>query len=642
MKDIKLERLEMRNFQRIKEFVFEPKGNDAEIRGDNATGKTTIKNAFTWVLFNKNSKGATKFGFKPKDKDGNIIHGLETSVELTLNVNGTIRTFKRAVIEKASKVRGTNITKYKDTSEWLVDGVPKKKSEYEQAISELIDEDIFKMITDPLYFNTQLKWEERRNILMDIAGEISDDEIIDSSEELKPLKEMLNGRTVADFKEITKHQIKPVSDSLDKIPVQIDEAERAIPSEDDIEFDEGQRQFVISMIEENENQLADIVHGVEITKQKNILNDNIKLKRTLENNLAADPSLIEEFKEEFARKRQVQDNISTLEREISVLERDISKVNRDIELNKIERQKLSKEWDDIFNQEFTGNICPTCKRELPDDEVEAHKREFNIKKANDLDVIESKLEIFKNAHNSLSEEITNHEREIEFRKDKLQEMKAELDEVVKSLSSKHEDYKKRIGNEISKTDEIINKTTDTIKEIESNSSSIVDSLQVEIASLKDEKNSYDVKLANKALMEKQKARIQELREDEKRLSVEYEELQKRMYLVEEFIRTKAEMLTERINANFTLAKFKLFEIQKNEGIQETCEVTYEGVPFLDMNDAAKINVGLDIINTLCKKYDVQSVIFIDNAESVTQIFDTYSQQIILVVDKEYKKITVTK
>lgn len=632
--EIKLLQLSIQNFQGIKEFILKCDGEDRTVLGDNATGKTTIKNAFTWLLFNKNSKGVTKFGVRPRDEEGNLIHGLETSVEGVFLVDSEQKTFKRSINEKVSTVRGTSRKSYKETSEWFVDGVPKKKNEYEKAVSSLIDENIFKMITDPWYFNTQMKWDERRRILMDICGDIPDEEILKSTDELKELETMLNGRTVEDFREITAHAIKPVAEQLKKIPVQIAEAERAKPSADDLEYDEGQREYLLNLIENKETTLADIKHGAAITQKRE------RIKQLNDQLTSAGKPFSESECEEFSKFSELRQKNVEHQLKINNIGLTIDRAKKDLEINAIDRNKLSEEWDAVYFKEFTGNICPTCHQSLPPDEVEAHRKEFNIAKARDLDRIEMKLNVLKEEKEKLEKSLSENQKALDDTNKENKDTLSEMERLHAAIFKKREEYDQNAANQIARIKQEIRTIEAEIKSIEENSAVIVEKLEAEIAGFRDEKNAIDEKVANRALIEKQEARIKELSDDEKRLAREHERLQHQLYLCDEFTRRKADMLTERINANFQLARFKLFEIQKNEGIKETCEVTYEGIPFTDLNNAGCINIGLDIINTLCKRFDVQAPILIDNSESVTQLFDTFSQKIMLKVDENAKKLTV--
>ena len=178
MKKIKLNKLRIQNFKGIKEFTLDANGSNVEIFGDNATGKTTIMDSFLWLLFNKDSMGKSNFDVIPQDSNGNNIHRLDTVVEAELDINGAITMIKKQLSEKWVKKRdaieqtleGTN------TSYWI-DEVPTKAREYSSKINDIIDEELFQMITDPLFFNNKLHWEERRKILVDISGGVTDEEI---------------------------------------------------------------------------------------------------------------------------------------------------------------------------------------------------------------------------------------------------------------------------------------------------------------------------------------------------------------------------------------------------------------------------------------------------------------------------------
>ena len=135
-------------------------------------------------------------------------------------------------------------------------------------------------------------------------------------------------------------------------------------------------------------------------------------------------------------------------------------------------------------------------------------------------------------------------------------------------------------------------------------------------------------------------RIEELKAEERQLAAEYEELESQLYLTEEFIRAKVRMLEEKINNKFEMARFKLFNVLVNGGIEECCETMYDGVPYSNLNNGARLNIGLDIINTLAEHYGFAPPIWLDNAESVTDILQTKGQQIRLVVSEKDKQLRV--
>ena len=141
-------------------------------------------------------------------------------------------------------------------------------------------------------------------------------------------------------------------------------------------------------------------------------------------------------------------------------------------------------------------------------------------------------------------------------------------------------------------------------------------------------------------IQKTKKRILELEENQKKLSAEYENIEQETFLIEDFIKAKVELLNEKINKKFKLATFKMFESQVNGGLKECCEVMYNNIPYKALNNAARLNVGLDIINTLTKHYNVTAPLFIDNAEAVTTFIDSDSQIIKLIVTEGVKALEV--
>ena len=183
--EIKLFNLKMKNFKGIKELEIAFDGKNTDIYGKNATGKTTIFDAFKWLFFDKDSNDRKDFNIKTLDKDNNPIHHLEHEVEATLIIDGQDMIFRKMLQEKWVKKRGQSEQEFSghETNYWI-DEVPVKKKDYEEKINSLIPESLFKLITDPSYFNNQLKWTERRELLINISGaNVSDEEILNSKEE---------------------------------------------------------------------------------------------------------------------------------------------------------------------------------------------------------------------------------------------------------------------------------------------------------------------------------------------------------------------------------------------------------------------------------------------------------------------------
>src|SRR5690606_25556240 len=235
---MRLKRLVLRNFQGCREFVLEPNGEDVTVFGRNATGKTTLFNAWTWLLFGKDSLGQANFEIKTLKPDGTPHHGLEHEVEAVLILDdGREVKLKKVYKEKWTKRRGSAHREFSGhVTHHYINDVPCKKTEYDAYIQSIAAEDYFRLLTDPLFFNTQLHWTERRRLLLEVCGDISDQEVIESNEKLARLSEILERHSLDDYRKIIRERRKKINDELEKIPVRIDEVRRSLPNlpEDDI------------------------------------------------------------------------------------------------------------------------------------------------------------------------------------------------------------------------------------------------------------------------------------------------------------------------------------------------------------------------------------------------------------------------
>ena len=204
--DIRINRLLLQNFKGVKSLEINADGANLKIYGYNATGKTTVFDAFTWVLFGKDSLGRSDFGIKTQDENGKVIHNLEHSVEVELAIDDSILTLKKVYAEKWTKKRGSAEAEFSGhETKYFINEVPSTKKEYEQKIAMYIDENLFKTITNPLYFNEHLKWQDRRAILLSLCeGNMSDNDMLARSSEFSPLLDELKGRTVQEYSKIIK------------------------------------------------------------------------------------------------------------------------------------------------------------------------------------------------------------------------------------------------------------------------------------------------------------------------------------------------------------------------------------------------------------------------------------------------------
>lgn len=632
---IKISNLKLKNFKGIKNLEINFEGKNANIYGKNATGKTTVFDAFKWLFFDKDSSDRKDFNIKTLDENNKPIHFLEHEVEAILLIDGVDMTFKKMLKEKWVTKRGETQQEFSghETSYWI-DEVPVKKKDYEEKINSLVPESLFKLITDPLYFNKQLKWQERREILTNISGnQITDEEILNANEEFKTLQQNLNGRSIEDYNKVVTSKIKDLNKEKEKIPIRIDELTNTLITEHDINYEELEKEKANCKVE---IQKID----AEMTDIQTRAKENMKKA----DQLAAAKNELNTLKLKLETEHSKQQSEATikLESEKAILESrkrnlaaELEERKQKVENAESSKQELYKKWDELLNTklEFDPNsfICPTCKREYPAEKKEELKGAF-INNFNEHKEIE-KQRINKEgqALNSVIEENRNKIEEIQ---ETIQKTEKELLDINTKLEENAKEQSNIGPFDVTKLPQYQEKIKQ-VEELQTAISKIVQSDTTEIsnkkAKLVDQINEIDKKLNERDTQEKTKARIEELEAEEESISQKVQELEAQQYQIEEFTKTKVELLENAINSNFEIVRFRLFDTQINGGLVECCDTLVNGVPYADVNNAHKILAGLDIIKTLSRFYNTSAPIFIDNRESINSLHTISAQIISLIV-----------
>lgn len=663
MKKIELVVLKLRDFKGIKSLDIQLDGGNAQIFGDNEVGKTTTFDAFLWLLFDKDSNNKKDFAIKTLNGDGSERHNLEHMVEGTFLVDGTAVTLKKIYKEKWTKKRGQAVTEFTGHEvEHFVDDVPLSKKAYTAKVNEIVEEETFKLLTSPTYFNEQMKWQEKRQLLLEICGDISDEEVIASNKALVKLNELLNGKSLEDMKKIIASKKKHINEELEKIPVRIDEINKMMPETTvDVETMRQQVAKIEANIEELQEQKIRVKNGASVLDKQRQLKDLEMKCSDLKRTFAADS--IQEINKLQVRVQEAQGNVQIIQSEIKHKENyknskeiELQQLSQDIQHTENQLVELRKDWTHHNNAQFEYEDkceCPSCKQELPQEQVEAARNEalaqFNEEKARKLSAVNEKgkslaqeKERKVSRHNEVNNDLFSANMELDAAKNKLETAQKELAKYQEKLKQAQTSVP-----DVTTTDEYksinlqIEKLQADIKQLNEHAYDAVAGIDEEIAKLNLERKECNSAIAQHANIEASKERIIELEDQQVKLAQEYEKLEQTTFLIEEFIRTKVNMLTDRINSKFKYARFKLFDTQVNGGLNEVCETTYKGVPYgTGLNNAAKINVGLDIINTLSAHFGIQAPIFVDNAEAVTKFIDVDTQLISLVVSEKDKQLRV--
>lgn len=631
---MKLTQLNLQNFKGIEfgDFRFT---NNTIIRGDNATGKTTVFDALCWLLFGKDSLDRADFQIKTL-KNGEPVHNVNHMVQAAFdNEDGTGFTLKRIYREKYSNPRGGEVKLTGHTTDYFINDVPSKEKEYKAFINNMINEDVFKLITNPLFFNEQYTWQNRRKLLLEMCGDVDDASVINSKDELKRLTELLNGRSVDEQRKIIASKKTAINKELDMIPVRIDEAVKCKPTpleaEQKLKDDIATIETAIKQLEEDKSVIVNGLDGAERTAKI----------REVKRKLADRKSQLMNEHTDNERRLEHEYKLSLVQLQMAESERDRYK-DREYELdNQIKQEearieKLQSEFDKFNQSQFDDELCPTCGQPYPAEKRAELEAIFNTQKATNLEewqklidsatalkqnYIEQK-EIMQVKANGMSNQI----EELSNNKDAKQKAMNEVGEVDLDNDVQVNDLKAELF--MLELDED-NTSDDQLKRIDS-----------ELSELADKRSTLQTELTKYDVIRDITERINELEQEQQRLINEKNLVDETAFLLDEFVKAKVEMLEDTINKHFTITTFKMANVLVNGSVEDCCETMVNGVPYRSLNNAARINAGIDIINALTKFYKVNAPVFIDNAEAVTKFIDCKSQTIKLIVDETCKELCV--
>lgn len=634
---MRLLKLELLNFKGLEQFEFEFDGLSATIRGDNATGKTTLFDSMCWLLFGKDSLDKSDFQIKTI-RNGEVIPKVNHEVTGTFKLDdGRTVELKRVFREKYSSPRGGDVQLTGHTTDYFIDGVPSKEKEYKAFINSLISEDVFKLITNPLYFNEQYSWQNRRKLLLEMCGDIDDHDVIKSRVELNKLTQILNGRNVEDHRKVVAAKKTAINKELDMIPVRIDEAIRNKP---EILCDKAKLEIDIKNIENGIKDLEEQKALIEYNLANVERESQIKaLKRTIK-------AREDELKGEYTRKRQ---KLRTayevaLQKSNALQTQKDHYIDRSHELGEevvrcdTRIAKLTNEFNTINARTFNPEACPTCGQALPADKQQELEQAFNLKKSKEMEELQTLIQSHENQKASYLEQ----QDLMTVKADGLTaDIELAIDEYNKAMNAYSDLQEPNINDDSIYIDlQAQLFMLESAMDDNNGDELVLAKIDSDIFEMKGKRNLLERELNKYKMHADIDARVAELEAEQKRLVNEKNELDEASFLMDEFVKAKVEMLEQSINSRFELARFKMFNTLVNGSIEECCETTYNGVPYRSMNNAARINVGLDIINALTDFYKVSAPVFVDNAEAVTEFTDVNSQVIYLVVDCNFEELTI--
>lgn len=645
MKQLKIKKISIENFAGLKNQIFEFNGNDARVYGANGTGKTTTATALQWLLFDKGLDGSTKsFNPVPLDKNNEDEYELIPTVEVELDDNGKTLKIRKESHPKYTTNKTTNRKEYSRsrTKKQYINDESLKVKDFQSRISELVSEDVFKLITNPSAFN-QLHWKEQRTILFEIADDIDTETIIKTNKDFEAIPQILGDHDIETKQKILKDKISQIEKDIKDIPIRINQTEsnkQEVPKYDEERYEEIKQE-----IERLGKERVDVQNGkAEIDLRNQLADKQAELKRLEDNHEANNENRITSLNNEF---NVEEGTVSNLKTQIKNNKQQIDYENNRRKTLLDKHKEIQSQIEEVKNRQFEykdDGVCSCCGQALPADQIEQAKekalKQFNKNKSQEIEEL-----------NNSKERVVNDGKQIKPTIEKLESQNNSLQIRVNEAEDKSQRILNKINQlkassvNVTQTDEYksvlndINKINNKRKDIKTTINDQLVNIDNQITELTQEKVEFEnvkaIESSNKHLDDA----IRDLRMQEDNLLDEKEEYVHQNQVLKAFITTRVKMLTENVNNKFNIAEFKLFNQLVNGELEETCITTVDGVEYSGgLNNAARINVGLDIINTLSQHYKITAPIFIDNAESITDIIPTEAQQIQLIVSGQDKKL----
>ena len=636
---MKLLKLTLENFKGHGLRVVEFSPTITRVYGANGTGKTSLFDSFCWMLWAKDSDDRTQSGnvsfypFDP-DKQGEVLHNVVVKVEAVVEIDGAQHVLCRTMQEKWTTPNGTELPRFTGNETKLyIDGLAVKANQFDAFVKENINPEMFKLTSNPWYFPT-LHWKEQRRILMELVGDISNDDVLAADASLEPLRNELARRKPEDCKKLWQQQQKAAVKDLEKTVLLINENRKHLPqieNEAEVKAElEAQRLVLMKPLEKAMQEKADILSGTAISKKQaeaKVLEAKLDVIRAEQREKIA--AVRKPFDEQIAA---LEAEAKTAAETVKPYRQTVVNLDNAIRENEEKLKVLQNTWQAVDAEEF-NDVCPCCHRPYPPEQIADQRAAFNKSKAERLEKIEADGNALfdKNEENKAQRDaamkevqrLSKLDLEMPDKRSEIMQRREEAVQALPPMENRQDWFEasedlKRINHEIEELHiDVKLKLMDAEKAIESAQKPVGD---------------IDVRLAEIKAAEATRALITDYTKQQQTLREQHDELALKLSLIKKFDEIKAVMTTEKVKAILPGMDFKLFNYNNtNEGYTETCELVKDGKPYANLSNGEKIAVGCELIAAISKHYGVSNPVWIDNAEATTKHLETNGQAILLRV-----------
>ena len=640
MKTIKLFSLHIEGFRGFTDFTLRPDGRSITVRGANGTGKSTLMAAFLWLLTGKDAQGRANYQIFPNARDGKRNFGFSPSVEAVLDIDGMHMTLRRTVTEKWTAHRGSVKKEYVgDETQYVVDDAPVSAARFAERVAALVPEKLLPLLLNAAWFSEQTKdHRERRNLLLEQFGGLSQADVIAANSDLCPLAELLGRHSVEEYASICTTRRKKCREAMTSLPARIDENRKQIhdvPDAAALQKERASCNVEIARLRYDMEHLS--AHEVRREKENELERVRTALSAIPAKRRIVELGASDEWRQAQDRRLdKVREEQELCEEAVRTYRADLRTYESDLADATRRRDGLRKQWIDLNAQEPPADeICPTCGQALPEEMVRAAQEKFNIDRSARLDSIAkegAEASAWVDECTALIEQTKQSLDEAEKKQasaaQALSLIKAEAPPAVRPELSKDLDEEERTLK--AREAELLRGISDSSQAAKDEAQA----MQAHLDELQSRSDALTAKLAEVEHNTSLQKRIAELEQEMRDTLCQLEEAEQGLALCQAYFTAQANMLTDRVNQHFQTVRFVLFETQKNGGLREICEVSVNGVLYGTLNTAAKAQANLEIVWAFGESAGVTVPLFLDGRESVTNLTIPDGMQIInLKVDE---------
>jgi len=619
-----------------------------KIVAKNGKGKSTIATAYLWCLFNCDYELKDNPVVR-REVDGKSVDDMDTSVELTLDVDGkeiTMKKVQKRTYKEAVK-DGKIVTTVSDNNSYYINSVPKTLTAFNEYLG--INMKMFKACSNINAFLSR-KPDEMREYLFSLIESVTDLDMARSRKELAELVPMLEKYTVEEIRSMN----KLISSNVDKqspvIDGQIKEKERDIQIKSDIDVSDlellrnslkeqitdciAKQTDNDKLIDEYDKASADVLDlkfkQGDLSRKAN--EENIKVRREIEDKIADKKFLVKQTKKTVAD-----------------TERCIVSSEKAIECIKASLQTERDKWKEENERKFDDSslICPYCGNEYKEDKKEQLKADFAKHKADNLKTItdngnmyKERLDKEKAKLESLKAELPQHKESLEMLNTAIADLEKQLSELPQEIDVTVTEEYKALEQQIAEKEEAMHKANDI--------SAVKAELKAQESELRQQLSEVEQKIAE-SNTERDEQRLEELKQTRIDSEQNKANAEKIIDLLDELDKTKNETLTEAVNSHFGLVKWQLFTYTKSGGYKSCCIPTVDGKSILTTmsNKGNRILGRVDICNSIQKISGISVPIILDDVENLDErnqkkVAEMIDSQLIMLIVNDSEKLEIVE